>query len=325
MEAEVDFLVVVLGLLVLDAAKVLAFTVVEVVDRRLEGGPDGLVLFTRNGTNGLPYFEQFVELAAYFVPLTSGCRLLRSELGGLFNKGLFGKEVLLHLGTALFEVFAMTGADLVGSITETGPNLVVVLCGDGSYLAPLLTQRLHIFESFGDRRFDNEFFGTFAQLNLLFEVLLHVEHLQFAIDFDFLEELAYIEVVGLPEIVDTLARHVANSFPAILKSVEFVVTLLDGVIRVDQFTQLIDDLLFLAEVLLFASIDFFLMFLTAFTVLIVESAERLCHHIVLGLVFVFVATFGNKLFEGCLAHFSVGGVEGIADAGHTVLDLGDVA
>ena len=325
LEAEVNLLVVVLGLFVLDSLEVLFLVGVEAVDVALEGVPDFLVLFARDGSDGLPYLEELVEGCGCVVPAFCRCGHFGCQLHGFLDQGLFCQEVLVHFFAALLVVFAAAFVDLVGGVAEASPDVVVLFDGHGTNLAPLFAEQLQFPGGLGDGRFHDEFFGFLADEGLALEVFLLVEEHEFLVHLDLAEELFDEEVVVLPKAVDFGARHVADGFPAFLDGVEVVVGLFQAlVVVVDELAEFVKDFLFLFQVFLFDGLELVDMFLSALAVLVICFAVGFGDGVVAALIFVLVAAFGDEAVEGLFLGLLVGVEEGNLDGAYAVFNLGDV-
>ena len=209
-------------LLVADGAEIFFLLAVVLVDHALELGPNILVHLAGYGADALPHLQQLVEGGGGVVPLFGGGGLFLGEFGSFLHEGLFGQEIAFLLFLALVVVFLAALVDLVGGVAESLPDFLVLLDGHGAGLFPAGAEVLQAFEGFGHGALHDELFGGFAKFYLLLEVALLVESAQLAVDFQLIEELFYLEMIVLPEVVHLLAGHFADGFPALLDFVEFL-------------------------------------------------------------------------------------------------------
>ena len=192
------------------------------VNQALELGPYLLVDFARHGTDGLPHLQQLVEGSGDVVPLARVLRLLGGELGGFVDESLLGQQVVIELLLALFVVLLAPLVDAGGGVLEALPDFFVLLGGHGTYLLPLDTEILQPFEGLCHRGLHNELLGLLTERYLLVEVALLIQGAQLTVNLQLVEELFYLEVVVLPQVVHLVARHVADAFPALLYLVEAI-------------------------------------------------------------------------------------------------------
>jgi len=93
-----------------------------------------------------------------------------------------------------------------------------------------------------DRRFQNQRLGRFAQRELLLVVLFQIEVAQLLVDLDEVVEILDMQVVGLPQILHVLLGNQPRLLPALLQFAELGERMVERLVRVDQFLQLLDDL-----------------------------------------------------------------------------------
>ena len=74
-------------------------------------------------------------------------------------------------------------------------------------------------------------------------------------DFDEAVEILDMQVVGLPQVFDVLLRHDAGLLPALLQFAELIEGMVERLVRIDQFLELLDDPELDLEVLLLLGLE----------------------------------------------------------------------
>ena len=138
---------------------------------------------------------------------------------------------------------------------ETLPEHLFIFIGYGARLAPLVMQLLQLVERLHNRRLQHQRFGLLAEGDLLLVVLLQVEVAQLLVDFDEAVEILDMQVVGLPQVFDVLLRHDAGLLPALLQFAELIEGMVERLVRIDQFLELLDDPELDLEVLLLLGLE----------------------------------------------------------------------
>ena len=199
-----------------------AFGLEETVAGRAEPLVDARVVLLRGETDGLPHLLNLQQTVVGAVPLLArGAELLR-QLLGLLAEARLQLEILQLLGLDILEESLMLLVDAARSLLETLPERLLELVGHGARLAPLVVEFLQLAERLDDRRLQRQRLGRLAQRDLLLVILLQIEVAQFLVDLDEVIEILDVQVVGLPQVLDTLLRNRSRLLPALLQLAELV-------------------------------------------------------------------------------------------------------
>ena len=114
---------------------------------------------------------------------------------------------------------------------------------------------LQLVERLDHRRLEDQRLGLLAEGDLLLVILLQVEVAQLLVDLDEAVEILDMEVIGLPQVLDVLLGDDARIPPALLEFAELVERMVERLVRVDQFLQLLDDRLLDLEIGLFLGLE----------------------------------------------------------------------
>jgi len=154
-----------------------------------------------------------------------------------------------------FEILLVLFVDTRARLLETFPKRLLVFVGYGARFAPLVMQVLQLAEGRHYRGFEHECLGRFAELYLGLVVAFEVEVAQLLVYLDIIVKVLYVQVVGLPQLLDVRLGDDARLPPALLKFAEGVEGAVHRFVAVYELLQLLDYLEFRAEVLLLLLFD----------------------------------------------------------------------
>ena len=227
----------------------------EAVAGRAETLVDAVVVLLRGETDRLPCFLDLEQTVAGPVPLLARGEGLGGQLlGGHAQFGL-QPEVLHLFGLQRLEVLLVLLVDAARRGLEALPERLLVFVGDGARLAPLVMEFLQLVECLDNRRLEQQGFGLLTEGHLLLVVLLQIEVAQLLVDLDEVVEVLDMQVVGLPQVLDLLLGHDARLLPALLEFAELRERMVERLVRIDQFLELLDDLEFDLEVALLLGLE----------------------------------------------------------------------
>ena len=212
------------------------------VARRTEPLVDAGIVLLRREADRLPHLLYLQQTVAGPVPLLARGVELLGKLFGLLAEPRFQFEIFRLLGLDVLEEGLMLLVYTARSLLETLPKRLLELIGDGARLTPLVVEFLQFVKCLHDRRFQNQRLGRFAQRELLLVVLFQIEVAQLLVDLDEVVEILDMQVVGLPQILDVLLGNQPRLLPALLQFAELGERMVERLVRVDQFLQLLDDL-----------------------------------------------------------------------------------
>ena len=295
---------------VLQTTEVLSLTAKEVVAGSTEALEDLYIHLLRCKADGLPLCLQLDNLLCVAFPVAAALVLLGSDSLYLLAERCLLGEVVLLLGTQVFEVLLVALIDDSRRSLEAVPYFLAQLAGYGTSLAILLMQLLQLVEGTDDICLFSQLLCSLAKLGLDFQVLLEVIFTCLAVQLQQVVELLHIQLVVTPQFVGLLCWHVLDFFPLFLQGFEVLIRLVSLLRGGYHGLYLLDDGELLLQVLLLLLLLLAEQLLTLFLDNTHLGLEGFLLWVGCYLVLFWVATTINIFLEGC---FTFGNMQLVED------------
>ena len=157
-------------------------------------------------------------------------------------------QVILFFFFQFFKMLLMTFVDNRRGSLETAPDFFAQVFGYRTDGTEFLMKLLQLVESRNYVGLFSQFFCSFAQASLLFQVFLEVIFAEFIVQLHHVIEFFGVELVSLPQLIYFCYRSLTCFIPFLLQFLKFVVYLVGIFLRFGQELHSFQDTQFLGLV-----------------------------------------------------------------------------